>query len=158
VPASGFPDRARLVVGALCVALAAVLFVWHVPSTVRSFDAQVGTYSYIHDEVTRDVTTGDGLGIPYDLQVAALADIPPGARYTLLLPENEQVASVYRITPLAFETAGDFLRYLLLPAEPVAPAEARYLICWGCDTTPWDHRTDWLWQTDQGESIGRLRG
>jgi hypothetical protein len=157
VPAATLSDRLRLAFGALLVATAAALLVWQVPTTVRSLDGQLGTYGYIHDGVTRQVTSGDALGIPYALQVAALADIPPGAHYTLLLPANQQLASVYRISPLAFDTAPAFLEYLLLPAEQVAPSEARYLICWGCDTTPWDHRTDWLWQTDQGQSIGRLR-
>ncbi len=155
--AATLSDRLRLAFGALLVATAAALLVWHVPTTVRSLDAQVGTYGYIHDGLTRQVTTGDALGIPYALQVAALADIPPGARYTLLLPANQQLATVYGISPLAFVTAAAFLEYLLLPAEQVAPSEARYLICWGCDTTPWDQRTDWLWQSDQGQSVGRLR-
>jgi hypothetical protein len=152
-------DRVRFALGAGCVALAAGLLVWHLPSTVGSLDAQVASDdSYIHNSLTREVTTGDSLGIPYALQVAALADIPPGARYALLLPADQQVASIYAISPLAFETVAAFLEYLLLPAVPVAANEARYIICWGCDTAPWDHRTDWLWQTDAGEAIGRVLG
>jgi hypothetical protein len=99
------------------------------------------------------------LGISRDLQAQALADIPPGSKYVLLLPGDPQTASAgYGIGPVAYETVGPWLNYLLLPSRPVPPEQARYVICWGCDTSPWDHRTTWLYGNGQGVTIGRVRG
>lgn len=154
--AGSFAARWRLAVGVACVASAAIIVVEHAGSTVSSLDGQLTTDAYIHDSLTRVVTTGDGLGIPYALQVAALEDIPSGSSYALLLPASQAVANVYGIDALAFGTAPAWFTYLLLPDEPAAASAARYVICWGCDTAPWDPHTDWLWE-GQGEAVGRVR-
>ncbi len=113
--------------------------------------------AYIGDPVFRIVTSGDSLGLPSDMQVEALSVIPKGSDYTLLLPETVDGAKSYGIAPVTYEVAFAWMRYLLLPDRPVDPAHARYVICFACDTAPWDHRTSWLWKNDQGESIGRVR-
>jgi hypothetical protein len=38
----------------------------------------------------------------------------------------------------------------------VASTHLEYVICWGCDTSPWDGRTTWLFRNDQGVAIGRV--
>ena len=67
-------------------------------------------------------------------------------------------AALYGINPITYETAVPVLRYLLLPAWPVDPADARFVICFGCDTDPWDRRTTWLWKDNRGDAIGRVKG
>jgi hypothetical protein len=149
----------RLVVGLACVAGAVVLFAVKVPKTVNSLNASVRADAYITDPLGRQLTSGDMLGISRDLQAEALADIPAGSTYALLLPASEQAANDgYGIGPVAYVTAGPWLNYLLLPSYPVPPDQARYIVCWGCDTSPWDHHTTWLYENGQGVTIGRVHG
>jgi hypothetical protein len=149
---------ARLAVGIACVAAAATLFVVEVPKTVRSLDRAVASYGPQHDAIGRNVTRGDILGISRDLQLQALAEIPSGSTYALLVPADRGIAGrVYGISEITYDTIGPWLTYLLLPSVRVAPDEAQYLICWGCDTSPWDHRTTWLFTNDGGVAIGRIR-
>ena len=157
-PASGALGRVRLAVGVGCVAFAAVLFVWHVPRAVRSLDATVRGYGYLGTAQARLLSTGGVQGLPRRLQVQALAKIPPRSDYAVLLPATEAEAALYGINPITYETAVPVLRYLLLPAWPVDPADARFVICFGCDTDPWDRRTTWLWKDNRGDAIGRVKG
>lgn len=151
-------DRVRLAIGAACVLAAAWLFATRVPQAVRSMNASVRSDAYVENDPTeRVLTSGDILGIPFRLQLEALTLIPKRSDYALLLPPSEQDGAPYGIAPITYATVGPFLRYLLLPALPVSPSVAHYVICWGCDTAPWDHRTTWLWNNDQGQAIGRVR-
>jgi hypothetical protein len=105
------------------------------------------------------VTAGDEQGISADLQTGAMAVIPPGSTYALLLPTDQAAGTrIYGIQPVTFATTGPYLFYELLPSVPASPATARYIICWGCDTTPWDGRTTWLYTDPHGVAIGRVRG
>ena len=150
--------RLRLAVGLVCVGVAAFLFVVEVPRTVRALDASAAdNESSITSPVERLVRTGRSLDIPRDLQEAALADIPPGSRYALLVaPSSPGAEKAYGIDDVASETIGPFLFYLLLPSLPVDSTHPEYVICWGCDTSPWDGRTTWLFRNDQGVAIGRV--
>ncbi len=154
---SALADRARFGVGAACVLVAACLFVVHAPRAIRTMNATVKTDAYITNPLERVLTSGDMQGLPYDLQVEALDLIPKSSDYAFLLPADVDSAGAVGINSITFATAGPFLRYLLLPARPVDPTEAHYVICWHCDRTPWNARTDWLWQTDQGEAIGQVK-
>lgn len=147
----------RFAVGIGCVAAAAWLFVAKVPQTVRSLNGTVASYAGIGDDDYRSMKVGAVLGIPRDLQEHALAQIPPGSTYAVLLPESPAFASsAYGIAEITYDTVGPFLNYLLLPSVQVPSDEARYVICWGCDTDPWDHRTTWLFTDPQGVAIGRV--
>ncbi len=151
----GLADRVRFGIGATCVAVAAALFAVHVPRTIRSMNGTVRYLSYLKTPSDRVFTTGDSLDIPLELQVEALALIPQGSDYALLLPPDEQTAGTDGIGSITYATVGPFLRYLLLPAVPADPAEAHYVICWHCDTSALDGHTTWLWKGDQGDAIGR---
>ena len=151
-------NQIRLVVGAVCVLGGSYLLASHLPNTVRTMNAAVRSDASF-TPVYRLVRTGDTLDIPRDLQEQALELIPPGSQYALLLPPTltEAAQKSYKIDPFAYAVVGDWLRYLLLPSRPVAgPGQARYIICFGCDTTPLDGPTTWLWRNDQGAAIGRV--
>lgn len=148
-------DRARFGIGLGCVLVAAALFVLHAPRAIRTMNATVRADAYITNPLGRELTSGDALGIPFDLQQHALQLIPGGASYALLLPADQDAAARYGISPITFATVGPFLRYLLLPAWPASRGDARYVICWRCDTKPLLGRVSWLWRDGQGEAIGR---
>ena len=150
--------RLRFVVGVACVVAAVVLFAVKVPRTVGNLDSAVRADAYITDPVGRSLTSGDILGISRDLQSEALAKIPPGSGYALLLPDEASASAGYGIGQVAYETVGPWLNYLLLPSRQVPAERAQYVICWGCDTSGWDPRTTWLYRNGQGVAIGRVRG
>lgn len=150
--------RLRAVVGLVCVGCAAVLFVLEVPRAIHDLNGQRRAVSYLTGAQDRLLTTGDIEGLPRQLQVAALGVIPSRANYAVLMPATLADAAPYGINAITMGTGPAFLRYLLLPRWQVAdPGQARYIICFGCDTTAWDHRTTWLWRDDRGDSIGRVR-
>ena len=149
--------RIRFAIGVACVVAAAALFAFKAPKTVSDLDAGVRADAYITDPVGRQLTSGDILGISRDLQAEALAKIPPGSTYALLLADQQSAGAGYGIGSVAYETVGPWLNYLLLPSYRVAPEQAHYVICWGCDTSPWDHRTTWLFANGQGVAIGQVR-
>jgi hypothetical protein len=139
------------------VLAAAGVFALKIPQAIESLNRSVRGDAYITDPVGRELTSGDSLGLPRDLQIAAMSDIPKNSDYALLLPPTVAAAATYGINSIAFDVALPWLRYLLLPARPTTPEQAHYVICWGCNTDPWDHRTTWLWRNDQGQAVGRVR-
>jgi hypothetical protein len=158
IPA-GLGNRIRLAAGAACLIVAAALFVTKVPETYRAASAAADSNARRYTPPAyRLISTGDTLDIPYEISAAALQYIPPGAIYKIVLPGDPVTAqSSYGIQPFAYANVSDWLRYLLLPAEPVLASQAApYVICWGCDTTPYDSHTDWLWHNDSGSAIGRV--
>jgi hypothetical protein len=150
------PERARFLVGVVCVAVAASLAIRDVPRTLASSDARLRSYAYLTGAQDRLLTTGDGLGIPRALQVAALTEIPPRSPYAFLFVSSQEAANRRGIAPITYETVAPWLRYLLLPSEPVSPGQARYVICWLCETSRWQHRVVWLWRADPGMAVGRV--
>jgi hypothetical protein len=153
-----FLARARLAIGVACVGFAAVLFALHLPSAIRSMNTTVQGYAPLHTAQDRLLTSGAIQGVPRDLQSEALALIPPRSDYAVLLPASVDAAAAYGINSTTYATAVPFLRYLLLPSWPVDAPRARYVICFGCNTAPWDGRTTWLWTDGHGSSIGKVRG
>jgi hypothetical protein len=121
-------------------------------------NTSVAGYASLHTAEDRLLTTGAIQGVPRGLQSEALALIPPRSDYAVLLPATLDAAAAYGINSITYATAVPFLRYLLLPSWPVDPGQARYVICFGCDTGPWDQRTTWLWKDSHGDSIGKVRG
>jgi len=157
VPA-GLGNRIRFAAGAACVLVAATLFVTKVPDAYRSASATADSNRKYDTPTYRLLSTGDMLDIPYELSAAAFQYIPPGAAYKVVLPGTPEAAQAgYGIQPITYDTFAPWLRYLLLPAKPVdASEQAPYIVCWGCDTTPYDTHTDWLWHNDQGAGIGHV--
>ena len=147
----------RLGIGIACVLVTVAAFAVKVPAAIREFNSAVRGDAYIKDQLGRVLTSGDSLGLPYGLQAEALQLIPPDSDYAVLLPATPEAAAPYGMNSLTYVLVEPFLRYLLLPARPAPPEDAHYVICWGCDTSPWDHRTTWLWKNDQGQAIGRVR-
>jgi hypothetical protein len=150
--------RVRFAVGVACVAVAAVLFVLRVPHAARSLNHAAGADARYSSPLYRELVTGDILDIPYELQAAALQYVPAGATYQLqLAAPGPGALSSYGIQPFVYDVFEPWMRYLLLPSKEVGGDHPQYVICWGCDTGPWDRRTDWLWRNGQGALIGRVR-
>ena len=150
---------ARMTVGCACAATAVVVAAVHVPRAVQAMNSGVRAEAYITSAQERVLTSGDSLGISFDLQREAMRLIPRRSTYALVLPSDPQLAaSRYGIEPLTYGVLPAWFQYLLVPAEQVGDStRARYVVCWGCDRAFWNPRLKWLWDNKQGQSIGRLR-
>jgi hypothetical protein len=94
---------------------------------------------------------GGGNGIVLDQQAAYAAEalIPAHATYRLLTGSG-----LKEPTSLTLVFVDSWFRYFLMPRRPADAA--RWLICYGCDTSQFGGKYTPRWQDDRGISIGRL--
>jgi hypothetical protein len=79
------------------------------------------------------------------------------ARAILPLDEPYKVATgggMKETTPLTLGFVASWFRYFLMPRRPAE--SARWVICYGCDTSALPGRFEERWHDDVGISIGRL--
>lgn len=151
-------QRARGVFAAALVACAAVVLLLRLPGALRQFDDQAAQNARGGD-TGRLLAAADTLDIDNDFVVASLSTLPPDARYAVLLPASADVAAkTYNIGSLTLAGLPGYLQYLLLPRRQVQPADAQYVLCYACDTSPWDKRTTWLWKNAHAVAIGKVNG
>lgn len=147
----------RRLLAALVVAVAVVLLAFRVQHAFRGFlsatDAAVG-----RNGLGGALAGADSLDIDNGFVVAAVQMVPTGARYAVLLPPSVQIAQTnYGIDPITIQALPAFMREVLLPRLPTAePVRGDYVLCYDCDTSPWDHRTRWLWTDAKGRAVGRV--
>jgi hypothetical protein len=160
-PAASEPTRTATVANirrafAIAAALAAaVVFVARVPPTLRDLDRRA-SFNAHETPIGRIIQGADGLDIDNDFLVQALTRLPPRATYTLQLSQSPQVARGYGIVPTTFHALPGYVEYLLLPRRSMDPRRAQYLLCYACDTTPFDPHLHRLWTDPHGYVIGRL--
>jgi hypothetical protein len=94
---------------------------------------------------------GGGNGVVLDQQAAYAAEalIPAHATYRLLTGSG-----LKEPTSLTLAFVDSWFRYFLMPRRPAD--DARWLICYGCDTSQFGGKYTPRWQDDRGISIGRL--
>lgn len=148
----------RFVAGLLCVVVASGVLVARAPAAFREFIAAEKNDSW-RTPLGRLVHTGDVNGFPHDFQQGALDFVPPGSTFAVLPPPSAEIGEkYYGIPPVALDTVSPYFRYLLLPSRLVPAEEAQYVLCFACDTDPWDARTTWLWHNTNGMAVGRVNG
>lgn len=101
----------------------------------------------------------DSLGIDNPFVAAAVDTLPTNAGFAVLLPASSAVAQQnYGIAGLTYQALPEFMREVLLPRLPTAtPGKGDYVLCYDCDTSPWDARTHWLWTDSKGHAIGLVQ-
>ena len=109
--------------------------------------------------VERKLATGDMMGFDFEYQKAALAILNGRATFAPVAPPDVEIAQrSYGINDITYNAIPSYFAYLLLPTREVAPEVAQYILCYGCDTTPWDHKVTWLYNDTHGHSIGKVNG
>jgi hypothetical protein len=143
--------------GVLIVIVAAALLAFRAPHAFHGFRngerAAAG-----RNGLNGALAGADSLAIDDGFVLAAVQTLPDRARYKLLLPPSLEIAQkTYGIDPLTLDALPPFMREVLLPRLPVdEPARNDYVLCYDCDTSPWDSRTRWLWTDKAGHAIGRV--
>ena len=156
----------RLGGGLLCVVVSLGVLLYQGPRTWNALDRNANENSW-RNKLDRLVAPGGFTGIDKQFQEHALLLVPKDATFTVVPPPSPEVAEKdYSMNAITQEGLAPWLRYLLMPARETDPGSARYVLCYGCDTRPWDAVTTWLWISDRGQStsvrqhglkIGRVR-
>lgn len=97
----------------------------------------------------REIAGGNSIIINQQAAYEARALIPPSARYRFHTGSRLRNA-----TDLTIEHVASWYRYFLMPRRPTA--DARWIICYGCDVSALPPTYSIRWQDDNGISIGRL--
>jgi hypothetical protein len=148
--------RGHRLVATVLVAAAAVTLVLRLPDAFRGFDDQAAKNA-VGGAQGRLLATADSIDVDNDFVLAAVNTLPPTATYTLQVPPNADVAaSSYGIGALTISALPGYMRFMLLPRREVAPEKAEYVLCYACDTSPWDHKTSWLWKNAHAVVIGKV--
>lgn len=149
-------ERVRLAVVTLLVLTALVVALIELPSALRLFDRRA-SFNAHQSRIGETIAGADGVAIDNDFVVQALALLPPHATYVLGMPPSTDAAAKYGIVPTTLLALPNYVRFLMLPRREVDPAAAQYLLCYACDTSPFDKRMHRLWTDPKGFVIGALR-
>ena len=139
-----------------CVLAAAVAALLRLPAAVRSFDDRATANDRIVG-VGRQISGADAEDIDNEFLVEALQLLPLHARYAILRSQSPEVAQQYGISAPTYNALPGLVQNVLLPRRQVDPADAEYVLCYACDTDPYDPRMTRLWEDQHGLLIGKLR-
>jgi hypothetical protein len=142
-------------VGVVVLAAFVVALV-QLPSAVRRFDRRA-SFNAHQSRIGETIAGADGVAIDNAFVIRALSLVPVHATYTLGMPESPKVAATYGIVPTTLLALPNYVRFLVLPRREADPSEAQYLLCYACDTSPFDKRMQRLWTDPKGFVIGKLR-
>ncbi len=133
----------------LCIALAVALGAVYLVRALSDFDEAASNNSSLSFS-DREVAGGNGIVADQTAVYEAQAIIPRNARYRVVTGTAPKNA-----TSLTLPFVESWYRYFLMPRRTAA--DARWIICYGCDVSKLGGRYSSVWQDDQGISIGRLQ-
>lgn len=158
-PTSAAASRSRLVdvVAVAAVAVAAATVVVRVPAAFDTLDRRASENAH-QTPIGREIQASDSLGIQNEFLIQALSLLPRNATYVVEQPPSPEIAATYGIAPATLLALRGYVRFLLLPRREAPPAKAEYVLCYACDTDPYDKRgMKRLWSDPHGLVIGELR-
>jgi hypothetical protein len=134
---------------AFCVAGAvAIGAVYYVKAVDRLGDTASSNSSLAYDD--REIAGGNSIIVDQTAAYEARSLIPVTASYRFALGDGLRSK-----TNLTETFAGDWFRYFLMPRRP--RPDARWVICYGCDTANFGGAFEVRWKDRFGISIGRLQ-
>ena len=127
---------------AVCVALTLALGLVYFAKAVDRLrtDARANAAASFDD---RQFGGGISLGVDQEALQEARGRIPEHARYRLVVGPSAP-------------NVDHFARYFLMPRRP--DPEARWVLCYDCDLSPFGDELHVVWQNDAGIVLGRLPG
>lgn len=137
-------------------AVATVAFLVRLPATFGDLDKRA-TFNARQTPIGRTLQASDRLGIQNEFAMQALSLLPRDATYDVEQPATDAIAAKYGIAPTTLLALRGYMRFLLLPRREAPPDRAQYLLCYACNTDPFDKRgMKRLWSDPHGYVIGRL--
>ena len=98
----------------------------------------------------REIAGGNGLVADQLAVYEAKGRIPVGETYHVVVSPSYVHGSSETV-----EHVAGYYRYFLLPRRPAE--DARWIVCYGCDTASYGARAEVVWEGDDEISIMRLR-
>jgi hypothetical protein len=133
----------------LCVVLTlGVTAVYYVKALSRLGDTATSNSSQSYDD--REIAGGNSVVVDQVAAYEARGLIPRSATYRLVTGPGLRTS-----TELTQTFVGDWFRYFLMPRRP--RPDARWVICYGCDTAALGGSYAARWADDKGISVGQLR-
>lgn len=146
--------RRGLALAVTAAAVAAVLV--RLPGVFHTLDSRA-SFNAKESPIGRTIQAADGLAIDDQFAVEALTLLPRNATFAVEQPATLHLAQQYGIPPTTLLALEGYMRFLLLPRREVPAARAEYVLCYACNTDPFDKRgMKRLWTDPHGYVIGRL--
>jgi hypothetical protein len=95
----------------------------------------------------REIAGGNSVVVDQEAAYRARALIPRRSRYRVVTG-----SALVNATPLTYSFVADWFRYFLMPVRP--GADARWVVCYGCDRARLGSRYVIRWHDGNGISIG----
>jgi hypothetical protein len=133
----------------LAIAAAAIVGLDYWTKALTSFQQSARDNSALSFS-DREVAGGNGIVVDQQAVYNARALIPRTETYRVITGDDLQNA-----TPLTPSFVDGWYRYFLMPRR--TSAAAKWIICYGCDTTALGTGYDIRWRDENRISIGRLR-
>jgi hypothetical protein len=139
------PSRAIVVVAV--VSTCAFVGVHYVDAVSQLGDAASGNSALSFED--REIAGGNSIVVDQRAPYEARALIPLDSPYRVVVGKR-----LLGRTPLTEEFVTAWLRYFLMPRRPAS--DARWVICYGCDSSSLGDHYEPIWQDREGISLGRL--
>jgi len=145
----GFRSDAASSVVVVCIALAlGVGAVYYYKALAQLGDTASGNALLTFDD--REIAGGNSVIVDQAAAYEARSLIPVAAAYRLVVGPQ-----LRRRTELTEKYVDGWFRYFLMPRRP--RLDARWIICYGCDTSALGGVYVVRWRDDIGISVGQLR-
>jgi hypothetical protein len=106
--------------------------------------------------VGRQISGADAEEIDNEFLVQALRLVPSSASYAMLRSDSVETAARYGIIKPTYDALPGLVQNVMLPRRQVDISKAQYVLCYACNTDPFDKRLTRLWTDPKGFVIGRL--
>jgi hypothetical protein len=131
-------SSAVFAVGVVAVAAVGVA-VSRYPEGIRGLNNRAA-HNAQQSPLDRDLELADRVGIERAFVLAARRYVPERGRYTVATGSRAP-----QPTPLTLQAVPGYLQNLLLPRFQT-DRDPRFLLCYGCDPSPWQARVRVLWR------------
>jgi hypothetical protein len=132
----------------LCVGLSVTLGAFYLLRALADFEDVASNNSSLSFS-DREVAGGNGIVIDQEAVYQAQALIPQNAKYRVVTGSG-----LKDMTSLTLPFVDSWYRYFLMPRRP--SADARWIVCYGCDVSKLGSPYRVVWHDTDGISIGRL--
>ena len=133
----------------LCVGLSVALSAIYLPRALSDFGDVASNNSALSFS-DREIAGGNGIVVDQEAVYEARALIPHDGRYRVVTGSG-----LKNPTSLTLPFVESWYRSFLMPRRPAA--DARWIICYGCDVSKLGGPYRLLWQDADGISVGKLR-
>jgi len=143
-----WPHGIARLTAAACAAVAVAGLLFELPRTVDSLGDDAARNASL-SFADREIAGGNSILVDQIAAYEARALIPRHDTFRVVTGPN-----LKETTPLTLQAVSPWLDYFLLPRRQ--SGDARWIVCYGCDTERLGGSYHVLWQDDKGISIGNV--